>query len=387
MSHIILFEKFKVRKVKRIYKHLDDGKGGTSTIVSSLDKKDSYISTGNADIALDILNDLMSKLSKRFGLDSKVKYFNAGAFGMAFIVDDKIIKLTSSRSEAGVVKGLIGRKIPNTVNYYDIVYVKKYEIYAILMDRADKIPKRVKPLIDQLCNYETLEEFRGFSLANFKDLAINTLSTNLSNIELSNIYNDYKEMITSLDKNEISTDDLHSGNIGYLHGKLVHFDMMDYTLSNDLEKISKVKIGKKHLIRFSESKENKYLTVKNIVEDIKDICIELQDREFNVRVEPDNDIKIKVISLKSDEVFANRNFNFYVDITKAGSIFNISEVSDVIERLVEYMESNGYKCKLKIPPPQYGSSVYREIDIVTGTFPNIGNPKNILLVKVDFTKV
>ena len=68
---------------------------------------------------------------------------NAGAFGMAFIADgDKIIKLTSNRDEAAEVKGLIDKKVPGCIEYYDIVYSKKFDIWAILMQRTESLTKK-----------------------------------------------------------------------------------------------------------------------------------------------------------------------------------------------------------------------------------------------------
>lgn len=240
--NILLFEEFKVKKVKKIYKHLDSDRGGVTSIVGSLDKDSDYSETGVADTALDTLNYLMNKLSKRFKLN-KVKYLNAGAYGMAFISGNKIIKLTSNRSEAAVVKGLIKRNIPNTVRYYDIVFIRKYDIYAILMDRADKIPVEELQLIDMLCNYASIKDMRSYSFSNFKDSCRDTKGSTLSVEKLKSIYNGYKELLTSLEENKISTRDLHSENVGYINGKLVHFDIMDEnTKMNDIKKISKVKL-------------------------------------------------------------------------------------------------------------------------------------------------
>ena len=96
MNYLQTFEGFEgVKKTKKIKKHWRSDRGGVSSVMGSITNK-------NAN-----LNDLMKKLVKRFKIE-KVKYMNAGAFGMAFIADvDKIIKLTSNRDEAAEAKDLI----------------------------------------------------------------------------------------------------------------------------------------------------------------------------------------------------------------------------------------------------------------------------------------
>jgi len=236
MKHLTIFEEFKIKKTKKIHKHLDKERGGVEKIVGNIkDKSSSY--------PIDILGDVLKSVTKRFGLKSKVKYMNSGSFGMAFVVgDDKIVKLTSSKSEAMVAKFLVGKKIDHCVNYYDIVYIKEYSIYAILMDKAEKLSPEEKKIVKYLSGSAIyMNDFKRLK----KDLDERgsfLSKKEISESKLKRIYDDFREMYISLKKNKISITDLHENNIGYVNNKMVHFDIMGDTKKKDITKISKLKI-------------------------------------------------------------------------------------------------------------------------------------------------
>ena len=231
MRYLNLFEEFKIKKTKKIYKHLDKGKGGVERILGNI-SDDTYLPDID-DEHIDLLSIVLKSVTKRFGLKSNVKYINSGTFGMAFVVDDKIIKLTSNKSEAMVAKSLIGRKIPHCVNYYDIVYIKRYNIYAILMDKAEKLSPTEKGVVGKLSDSVVIMNDYDKLKKKFSDI---------SDSKLKKIYKDFREMYKSLKDNNISIQDLHEGNIGYINDKMVHFDIMGDTKKKDIEKISKIKI-------------------------------------------------------------------------------------------------------------------------------------------------
>ena len=230
MKHIKLFEEFKVKKTSRIKKHIDIGKPGTKSVTRSIGYKNDK----------DILEDIMETLVKRFKLDvNKVKYLDSGMFGMAFIVGgDKIIKLTSSSDEALNVKKLIGKNIPHVVNYYDIVYIKKYGIYAILMDRAKNLSEIERDVVDYVSDGYGIPGIKHL----FKRFEERTGSCAVSKSIIKKIYDDCVEMKKSLKKSKVSIQDLHAGNVGYLNDKMVHFDIMGHDNNTDNNKISKLKI-------------------------------------------------------------------------------------------------------------------------------------------------
>lgn len=227
MKYLLLFEELKIGKTKKIYKHIDKGRGGAVAVLKGYD---SY--TGDED-HIDVLGDIFKKLVKRFKLNSKVKYLNSGAFGMAFDVgDDKVIKLTSNRGEAIIAKGMLGKNIPHCVNYYDVVFIKKYGVYAILMDRAEMFEKKAKEVVEVLTNL-------NIGQCNLKRVKRDLGHTTLSDNEVSKVIADYVKMYKSLTKSKVSLDDLHSDNMGYLKSKMVHFDMMGSSSYQDISKIKK----------------------------------------------------------------------------------------------------------------------------------------------------
>jgi hypothetical protein len=245
MNYLKTFEAFKsVGKRGKIKKHWRKGRGGVTTVMGNITDKDAN------------LNDLMEKLVKRFKVE-KVKYMNAGAFGMAFIADgDKIIKLTSNADEAAEVKGLIGKIIPGCVEYYDIVRSKKFDIWAILMQKSESLTKKEEKIFSLLIEYpftdiENINQDSLFKNPTFDNLTLKKLHKqcnskigNISKSEFKSYINEYIELHHKLEKNEISTQDLHVGNMGRLDGELVHFDIMaGYTGSNELNKISKIKLN------------------------------------------------------------------------------------------------------------------------------------------------
>ncbi len=228
---IKIFEEFKVKRYKRISNQ--SSRGGVRDVM--------YAMHHNKEKAFDLLQDTLDKVRKRFKIGNKAKYINAGAFGMAFEVsNNRVIKLTSSEDEAGIVIKNIGKKVPNCVNYYDIVYIKKYEIYAILMDMAELPDGKCKNVFEELMNIFNSGRKISTSEKNLKRILKRLGRSDVSDKYLIEIINDFNEMIKSLKKHNIPTNDLHSDNFGYLNGKMVHFDMLGYTTNKDVKKISKI---------------------------------------------------------------------------------------------------------------------------------------------------
>ncbi len=257
MKYLSLFEEFKIKKSKRIHKHFGHMDKTGSTVVAKKIEGEDYENS-----KLDLLGDVMKSLTKRFKLKSNVKYIDSGSFGMAFVSGNKVIKLTSSKSEANVAYKLIGKKTPHCVHYYDIVFIERYGIYAILMDKAEHLTKMEIDIVEILLDF-------GSSIAwkpakdMFKDLKVMIKQKSIPNGDyglskdsrsrfksvlkvpdgkLKKIFNDYVDMYKALLANNISISDLHGANIGYLDGKMVHYDIMDRSNGRDIKKISNIRI-------------------------------------------------------------------------------------------------------------------------------------------------
>ena len=62
MNHLSIFEEFKIKKAKKIYKHLNKERGGVKAVLSEVQDD------------INVLEDIMKYVVKRFGLKSNVKY-------------------------------------------------------------------------------------------------------------------------------------------------------------------------------------------------------------------------------------------------------------------------------------------------------------------------
>jgi hypothetical protein len=92
------------------------------------------------------INDIVNDLVDKFGI-KKIKYAGRGYYGMAFLVDNnKILKLTQDEDEIKGIEKIVGKEIPGIVNYYGYEFYPKYNIYGILMDKANPIPKVEKDI-------------------------------------------------------------------------------------------------------------------------------------------------------------------------------------------------------------------------------------------------
>jgi hypothetical protein len=222
-KEILLFEEFRLRKTKKIKTDiLDHTKMGIHNVLSNLE-------------TIKKLERVLSKLKDKFGIKGKIKYLNSGMTGMAFECGDYVIKLTSNPKEIKQVKSLVGKKIPNCINYHQIVEFPKLGVYGILMDKCVPLNKEQGDFIwDVICTIDANE--LGFGNISWGEYVA------LSGYVKGMVYNkklfyDFKKMCKSLVKNGISLADLHDGNIGYIGDEMVHYDIMTETSNEDISKV------------------------------------------------------------------------------------------------------------------------------------------------------
>jgi hypothetical protein len=101
--------------------------------------------------------------------------------------------------------------------------------------------------------------------------------------------------------------------------------------------------------------ESSYDDMKSIVDNLRDLCHEFEDNACHVKIEPSNDIRIKVIALsKRGSAFNNINLPFYIEIDIDRRIITPDESRsgfgslpdwfiDNCRRIEDYMKSQGYK--------------------------------------------
>jgi hypothetical protein len=94
----------------------------------------------------DDIKEIVKDLSNKFGI-SRISYAGRGLNGIAFVVDGtKILKLTQDEDEIKGIEKIVGKEIPGIVNYYGYEYYPEYNIYGILMDKANPISKIEKDI-------------------------------------------------------------------------------------------------------------------------------------------------------------------------------------------------------------------------------------------------
>jgi hypothetical protein len=235
MLHLQTFEAFKIGKKGKIKKDYRAGQGGTVKVFGSVMDKDGS------------LFDLLEKACKRFDV-KKVKYRKSGEFGMAFLADDdKVIKLTSNKSEASNINQLIDKNVPGTIKYYDIVYFRKFDIYAILMERVEPLKGEERKLYQIM--FDAFENVVAPAPERYEECCVGYVMyetrRRYSKSDVEKCYKLLTELKTKLESSGVSTNDLHTGNMGWRNGELVHFDIMsENTRQEDISKISRIKMGR-----------------------------------------------------------------------------------------------------------------------------------------------
>ncbi len=111
--------------------------------------------------------------------------------------------------------------------------------------------------------------------------------------------------------------------------------------------------------------ESKFDEVKSMIDNLKDMCQEFEDNNCSCRIEPSNDIRIKVMALQSKgEVFQNINMPFYIEIDIDRRIIAPDEKRsgfgplpgwfiESCRRIEDYMSSEGFKT---LPSIRYGTN-------------------------------
>ena len=196
----------------------------------------------------DDLAQIIRTLKQDFGF-KKIKYVGEGHFGMALDVgNNKILKLTNNEDEVRGIKKVLNKDIPGVVHYYDLKYYPQSNVYAILMDKVKPLTKKEETIYtviyyemanhsdsDFWDNYDdTDEDIREEFIEDLIDRLESPRpedelpSFKIDEYDLVNYIDTYRELLMTLESNNVPTEDLHGGNIGRKDNKLIHFDVMDF---------------------------------------------------------------------------------------------------------------------------------------------------------------
>jgi hypothetical protein len=90
----------------------------------------------------------------------------------------------------------------------------------------------------------------------------------------------------------------------------------------------------KNLIEFNES--SKFFEIKSLIDNLKDMLVELNDAGIVYQIEPSNEIRIKFIALGKDGYFHLA----LKDLASKNELYDI--IIENIKMLVDYMDGNGF---------------------------------------------
>jgi len=151
---------------------------------------------------------LSALLVKKFGTPKA--FLGSGEYANAWgLQDGSVLKVTEDGSDANAASYWIGKRHANIAPIYGVwQYANRF--YIIHMHYAEPLPK---PLAKEM---NRIERELGDDDDNFEDLAAKSKVPLVS--ELGQFVLDYRSR-------GISYDDLHPGNVGFLNGHIVLFDL------------------------------------------------------------------------------------------------------------------------------------------------------------------
>ena len=157
-------------------------------------------------------------------------YVGSGEFGSAYYVpEDKILKITTSKDEAGIANSIKGKQLSNIVEVYDVKIVKDekgYPYYAILMEKLDT-DSEIEDLFYQMMG---IVSEQGYDINHTHMIDFDDLEEEGYDYEddLKTFVDQFNDVVWQNQKMGIQNRDYQPGNLGYKsNGNLASFDMMD----------------------------------------------------------------------------------------------------------------------------------------------------------------
>ena len=179
------------------------------------------------------LEDICDKLD----LSNKdIKFLSSGRYGNAYRIGDKVLKITTDKTEANSISSLISSNINNDsiVKYYSINRYKlgKEFVYVILMDY-------LKPIMDYISNngyYNFINLILDIIYDNWNDMSISKFNEHIEKeYSIDRLPKLAKDIISKFWKlyNDLKhlkkCPDLHYNNLGIdKNGNIVMFDFTDF---------------------------------------------------------------------------------------------------------------------------------------------------------------
>lgn len=188
---------------------------------------------------IDISKVEIRNLCIKLNLDSNnIKYIGSGAWGNAYKIGDKVLKITEHKDEAKSIYDLVKSniKIPGVINYYSVnmFRYKKGYLYAIVMDYAQSLKDFLKnkyttigPIIQMIDSmfdiiWNNWDELKLKQYMYFIQLIREEYD--IENKTVIYFMNKVWRLYYNLQQHLLKCPDLHSGNIGIKDNEFIFYD-------------------------------------------------------------------------------------------------------------------------------------------------------------------
>jgi len=225
------------RRLAKAYQEAIDMEHGKSTEF----KKEVAEGIDKLDVAVPNVEILARKIAKKIGA-KKIAPAENGNYGYAFLTDDnRVIKITSDKSELVAANKIKGKRNKHIVDVYDSYKIKNKDIYVLVVERVDR-DDRFDDLEYDLNNFflspngidgeygdyfTFLEELDRPGIIDNRD--INYIRKKITNSELNKDYlwffNQMLELIAEIRTFGITTYDYGANNVGMKKGNIALFDL------------------------------------------------------------------------------------------------------------------------------------------------------------------
>lgn len=180
-------------------------------------------------------------IAEALGIDAgDIEFTGSGSYGIAFTVDNKVIKITTDESEARTAHYLMGHEYSHLIKYYDVKRIGNLEVYAILMDRVETLSEKEKKIVSSIADEygETISDF----LENYENVDVGELDRQGYKRDYVNILNQLSIIFQQLSKIGIMDDytDVHINNLGWKGDTLVHYDIRGVSDAPAIKQIAKI---------------------------------------------------------------------------------------------------------------------------------------------------
>jgi predicted metal-dependent HD superfamily phosphohydrolase len=173
-----------------------------------------------------------NKVAEKMGIDS-INYLDSGFFGSAFdIGENKILKITTDKSEALNAKKIKGKDTHFIAKVYDVRGFKfeGVEYYFIILEKVQTDFEYLNGIIENLISWfdenndeDFIDFITGSKFENLKEIEVDLYNDNK---QLYNYFTNFVELKKELIKYNITSSDFINGtNLGFRGKRIVAFDL------------------------------------------------------------------------------------------------------------------------------------------------------------------